>query len=306
MSAPHLSSAQQTGVCDACGRGIVIAFSQALEAGRLKWSWSAPCASCGKSLGHEGTGTTPSEIRSAILGIEGEWSVALRRPEGIAIAAIKAIRDVYGLGLKEAKDLWDSRGAAGLQGTRVECEALAAQLREDGVECDVMFAGAAIPPQPPPPVADSGDWEVRVRDGSSVAITVIKNIRATFDIGLKEAKDLWDARGPGDAIRGTQAQVEALAASLQKDRVAHEVRSPGGAAASPTMPAEGKWAVVITDGPEKAILAIKAIRSAFGLGLKEAKDVWDAHAPIQDTRGRCEELSRKLTAESVKHTLGPG
>ncbi len=305
MTDPSPSSARQTGVCDACGRGIVILFTQAAVAGSLQWSWSAPCASCGKTLGHEGTGATPSEIRNAILGVEGEWAVGVRFPERAPISAIKAVRGVFGLGLKEAKNVWDDSGSV-LRGTPAECHALAFRLRADDVECVVMFVGAAASPAPPPPSAGAGEWEIRVRDGSNVAITVIKCLRSSFGIGLKEAKDLWDGRGPGDSIRGTQAQVEALAASLQADRVAHEVRSPGGPAVPSLAAVEGKWAVVITDGPDKAILTIRAIRAAFGLGLKEAKEVWDSRAPIRDSRVRCEELSRKLTTDGVKHTLGPG
>ena len=218
------SSARQTGVCDACGRGIVIEFAQVATAGNLRWSWSAPCSLCQKSPGHEGIGTTPAEIRAAILGAEGEWSVAIRTPEGVSIAAIKALRSVFGLGLKEAKDQWDaSAAAAGLRGTRAECEALITHLRADGVESEAAFAGAAssspavVPPRP------GGEWVVRIPYGPTVTILAIKWIRPAFGLGLKDAKDLWDRRGAAEEIRGTRAQCEALAAGLTAEKVAHSI-----------------------------------------------------------------------------------
>ncbi|MCC6741473.1 MAG: ribosomal protein L7/L12 [Planctomycetia bacterium] len=311
------SSARQAGVCDACGAGIVIQFFQVALMGNLQWSWSAACAACRKTLGQDGSGMTPSEIRSAILGAEGEWRLAFRDPSAVAITAIKAIRGMTGIGLKEAKDAWDAGAAsgAGLRGTRAECEALAARLRDDGVEADVMFAGASqgagpfLPsPSPTAPRPGEGTSAVVIQGGSSAAIAVIKAIREAYGLGLKEAKDVWDAREAGDAIRGSQAQCEALSARLREGRIAHELRVPGAAPAPAPAPAGGNWVVRVTGGSEIGILAIKAIRGATGLGLKEAKDVWDRRGPggaLRGDRAWCERVQAALRKEGIEATATP-
>lgn len=221
------SSARQSGVCDQCGRGLTILFSQDATNGALRWSWSAPCTDCGKNTGHDGTGRTPGEIRAAILGAEGEWTVAPRDPSSVAIPAIKALRAVYGLGLKEAKDQWE---ASALRGTRAECEALAWQLRQDSIESDILFAGAASAAAPTPQLheidTDQPGWSITLRGASGVAISGIKAIRATFRLGLKEAKDVWDAGVKTGVIKGTRQQCEALSKQFVLEKVPHEVKGP--------------------------------------------------------------------------------
>lgn len=307
------SSARQSGVCDQCGRGLTILFAQDATNGALRWSWSAPCTGCGKNTGHDGTGRTPGEIRAAVLGAEGEWTVAPRDPSSVAIPAIKALRAVYALGLKEAKDQWE---ATGLRGTRAECEAFAWQLRQDSIESDILFAGAAsvvapLPPTPPAaPAPDEGDWCVTIRDGASLAITVIKAIRSAFKLGLKESKDVWDHRAAGDAIRGSQEQCEALAAQLRTEGVIFEMRVFSAPVAAPqpreVRPVEPGWSITLRGVSGVSISGIKAIRATFKLGLKEAKDLWDAGVKsgvIKGTRFQCEELSKQFVLEKVPHEV---
>jgi ribosomal protein L7/L12 len=306
------SSSRQAGACDGCGAGLVIQFTQTAVAGNLQWSWGALCPACRKSIGQEGHGATPSEIRAAILGAEGEWRIEFRHPSLVAIVAIKAIRGVTGLGLKEAKDAWDAGAAsgAGLRGTRAECEALLARLRDDGIEAEMMFAGAATPPVVPTPApAGEGDSQVAIPGGASVAISVIKAIREAFGVGLKEAKDLWDGRGAGDTIRGTRAQCEALAARLQAAGTEHQLGVPGGVTASAeTSAGTAGWVVRVVDEDHVAILAIKAIRSATALGLKEAKDVWDHREPggvLRGSRNWCERVEQAMRKEGISATASP-
>jgi len=85
------------------------------------------------------------------------------------------------------------------------------------------------------------------------------------------------------------------------------VAAAGGAAAGGEAEAEQtEFDVILTSAGDKKIQAIKAVREATGLGLKEAKAVVDgAPAPVKEgvSKDEAEELKAKLEAAGASVEL---
>lgn len=66
------------------------------------------------------------------------FDVILKHPGGAKLAIVKLVKDLTGLGLKEAKDLVDSAPKAVKEGiTKDEAESLKKQLEEAGAEVEL-------------------------------------------------------------------------------------------------------------------------------------------------------------------------
>jgi large subunit ribosomal protein L7/L12 len=66
------------------------------------------------------------------------FDVILKHPGGAKLAVVKLVKDLTGLGLKEAKELVDTSPKAVKEGvTKDEAEALKKQLEEAGAEVEV-------------------------------------------------------------------------------------------------------------------------------------------------------------------------
>ena len=67
-----------------------------------------------------------------------EFDVILKAPGGAKLAVVKLVKELTGLGLKDAKGLVDSAPAAIKEGVaKDEAEALKAQLEEAGAEVEI-------------------------------------------------------------------------------------------------------------------------------------------------------------------------
>jgi large subunit ribosomal protein L7/L12 len=67
-----------------------------------------------------------------------EFTVVLKNPGGNKIGVIKVVRELTGLGLKEAKDLTEAPNAKIKEGlAKEEAEAVAAKLKEAGAEVEL-------------------------------------------------------------------------------------------------------------------------------------------------------------------------
>ena len=78
-----------------------------------------------------GSGETASEEQS-------EFDVILTAAGGSKLAVVKLVKELTGLGLKEAKDIVDSTPKAVKEGvTKDEAEALKTQLEEAGAEVEL-------------------------------------------------------------------------------------------------------------------------------------------------------------------------
>lgn len=193
------------------------------------------------------------------------------------IAVIKAVREITGFGLKEAKDLVENLPAMVLQDPDLSLlEDALAFLEDAGASADIR---GDQPTLSPAPAADSGGshlWTVRLAQIGSRKIAVIKAVRSFSGLGLKETKDLVEsapvvvltspdeasAYAAYEALREAQAKAELIA----PEHVEHD-------APVFTLP-ESVQLKLVSFGSSK-IAVIKAVRTATGFGLKEAKELVD-------------------------------
>jgi large subunit ribosomal protein L7/L12 len=80
----------------------------------------------------------PSAATEAVAEEQTEFSVMLTHPGDAKINVIKAVREITGLGLKEAKDMVDAAPKAIREGVpRAEADAAKAKLEEAGATVEV-------------------------------------------------------------------------------------------------------------------------------------------------------------------------
>lgn len=69
---------------------------------------------------------------------QSEFDVILKSPGGAKLAIVKLVKEITGLGLKEAKDLVDGAPKAVKEGiSKEEAESIKAQLEEAGAEVEL-------------------------------------------------------------------------------------------------------------------------------------------------------------------------
>jgi large subunit ribosomal protein L7/L12 len=80
----------------------------------------------------------PTAAAEAVAEEQTEFSVILNGPGDAKINVIKAVREITGLGLKEAKDLVDAAPKAIREGVpRAEAESTLAKLQEAGASAEI-------------------------------------------------------------------------------------------------------------------------------------------------------------------------
>lgn len=90
---------------------------------------AAAVAVAGPAAGGEGEGAAVEKT---------QFDVVLKSPGGAKLQIVKLVKDITGLGLKEAKALVDSAPAPVKEGTTKEdAESLKAQLEEAGAEVEI-------------------------------------------------------------------------------------------------------------------------------------------------------------------------
>ncbi len=111
----------------------VLELNELVKALEEKWgvSAAAPVAVAGGGAAAAGGGAAEEEEKT-------EFDVILTDIGGNKIQVIKAVREITGLGLKEAKDMVDSAPKAIKEGVaKEEAEAAKAKIEEAGAKADV-------------------------------------------------------------------------------------------------------------------------------------------------------------------------
>ncbi|MFD8735925.1 hypothetical protein ACFV06_13535 [Streptomyces sp. NPDC059618] len=120
--------------CDACGGVLTRDIGQFIDRGRLWWGTEGACQSCTVAWCEQDSGSeTPEDIRQALLSEHGPARLRLTWPETSPVAVLRALRELQGLTLTQAKALAGELKATGLVGTLVEMEFVAAQLWQHSV-----------------------------------------------------------------------------------------------------------------------------------------------------------------------------
>ncbi|MEU8517867.1 hypothetical protein AB0C76_40825 [Kitasatospora sp. NPDC048722] len=127
-----------TARCEACGGVLILDTGQSIEGGRLWWGTEGGCQSCPIAWCDQDFGdATPEEIRQALLAEHGPARLRLTEPEASAVPVLRALREVHGLSLAQARAMADELKTTGLVGTFVEMELVASRLRHHSVRVTV-------------------------------------------------------------------------------------------------------------------------------------------------------------------------
>ncbi|MEU8527721.1 hypothetical protein AB0C77_19335 [Streptomyces sp. NPDC048629] len=120
--------------CDACGGVLTLDAGQFIERGRLRWGTEGNCQSCPVAwCERDGGGATPEDIRQALLAEHGPARLRLVDPGLSMVPVLRALREVHGLSLAQARATSYELKTNGVLGTLVEMELMAARLRHRSV-----------------------------------------------------------------------------------------------------------------------------------------------------------------------------
>ena len=123
----------RTEILDAIAGMSVLELSELIKEMEDKFgvSAAAPVVVAAAAAAADGGGAEAAEEKT-------QFDVLLTEIGGNKVAVIKAVRQITGLGLKEAKDLVDSAPKPVKEGiAKTDAEAAAAALQEAGATCEV-------------------------------------------------------------------------------------------------------------------------------------------------------------------------
>ena len=121
-------------ILEAIGSMSVLELSELVEAFKTKFNVTISAAPVGAAPAGAGAGAGAA----AVVEEQTEFSVTLKEAGAKKIQVIKVVRELTGLGLKEAKDLVDSAPSVVKAGvTKDEAAAMKAKLEEQGAGVEV-------------------------------------------------------------------------------------------------------------------------------------------------------------------------
>ena len=121
-------------ILDAIGNMSVLELSELVEAFKTKFNVTISAAPVGAAPagGGAGAGAAPAAEEQT------EFAITLKEAGAKKIQVIKVVRELTGLGLKEAKDLVDGAPSVVKSGvTKDEAAAMKAKLEEQGASVEV-------------------------------------------------------------------------------------------------------------------------------------------------------------------------
>ena len=122
-------------ILDAIGNMSVFELSELIEAFKTKFNVTITAAAAAPAAG--GGGAAPAAAAEA----QTEFDVVLKEAGAKKIQVIKVVREITGLGLKEAKDLVEAAPKAVKEGVnKDEAEAARAKLEAEGAKAEVKAA----------------------------------------------------------------------------------------------------------------------------------------------------------------------
>ena len=118
-------------IIDAIGSMSVVELTELIEAFKTKFNVTIATVAAGAPAGGAGAGAAAVEEQT-------EFSVILKETGAKKIQVIKVVREITGLGLKEAKDLVDGAPQAVKAGvSKDEAAQVKAKLEEQGATVEV-------------------------------------------------------------------------------------------------------------------------------------------------------------------------
>jgi large subunit ribosomal protein L7/L12 len=121
-------------ILDAIGNMSVLELSELVEAFKTKFNVTISAAPVGAAPAGGGAGAGAAPVAEE----QTEFSLTLKEAGAKKIQVIKVVRELTGLGLKEAKDLVDGAPSVVKSGvTKDEAAAMKAKLEEQGASVEV-------------------------------------------------------------------------------------------------------------------------------------------------------------------------
>jgi large subunit ribosomal protein L7/L12 len=121
-------------ILEAIGNMSVLELSELVEAFKAKFNVTISAAPVGAAPAGGGAGAAPAAAAEE----QTEFKVVLKEAGAKKIQVIKVVRELTGLGLKEAKDLVDGAPSDVKTGvTKDEAAAMKAKLEEQGASVEV-------------------------------------------------------------------------------------------------------------------------------------------------------------------------
>jgi large subunit ribosomal protein L7/L12 len=121
-------------ILDAIGNMTVLELSELVEAFKTKFNVTISAAPVGAAPAAGGAGAGAAAVAEE----QTEFAVTLKEAGAKKIQVIKVVRELTGLGLKEAKDLVDGAPSVVKAGvTKDEAAAMKAKLEEQGAAVEV-------------------------------------------------------------------------------------------------------------------------------------------------------------------------
>jgi large subunit ribosomal protein L7/L12 len=121
-------------ILEAIGNMSVLELSELVEAFKTKFNVTISAAPVGAAPAAGGAGAGPAAAAEE----QTEFAVTLKEAGAKKIQVIKVVRELTGLGLKEAKDLVDGSPSVVKAGvTKDEAAAMKAKLEEQGAAVEV-------------------------------------------------------------------------------------------------------------------------------------------------------------------------
>ena len=118
-------------ILDAIGNMSVLELVDLIDTFKTKFNVTIAAVAAAPAAGGAGGGAAAAEEQT-------EFSVVLKAAGGKKIQVIKVVREITGLGLKEAKDLVDGAPQVVKAGaTKDEAAAIKAKLEEQGAEAEI-------------------------------------------------------------------------------------------------------------------------------------------------------------------------
>ena len=118
-------------ILDAIGNMSVLELVDLIDTFKTKFNVTIAAVAAAPAGGAGGGGAAAAEEQT-------EFSVVLKEAGGKKIQVIKVVREITGLGLKEAKDMVDGAPQVVKAGaTKDEAAAIKAKLEEQGAEAEI-------------------------------------------------------------------------------------------------------------------------------------------------------------------------
>ena len=118
-------------ILDAIGGMSVIELTELIEAFKTKFNVTIAAVAAGAPAGGAGAGAAAAEEKT-------EFDVVLKDAGAKKIQVIKVVRELTGLGLKEAKDLVDAAPKPIKEGiSKADAEKIVAALAEAGAKVEI-------------------------------------------------------------------------------------------------------------------------------------------------------------------------